>query len=227
MLIACWSAKGGTGTTVVAAALAGLLSRRAPGGAVIADLAGDIPAAIGLAAPVDAGLSDWLGADIDAAAGLALLEVPVRPGLVLLPRGDGELGPPARAEVLAAILASDPRPVVVDCGVVAAGSSPTLGAGVSGPLGFHIACVATESLLVLRPCYLALRRALNAPVRPSGVILLTERERALSALDVEEVLGVPVRAQVAVDPDVARAVDAGTLLDRVPSTLARGLRAAV
>ena len=36
MLISCWSAKGGSGTTVVAASLAILLSRGEPAGAVLA-----------------------------------------------------------------------------------------------------------------------------------------------------------------------------------------------
>nr|MBA2279690.1 hypothetical protein [Acidimicrobiia bacterium] len=51
MLISCWSTKGGSGTTVVAAALA-LVFARTTGDALLADLAGDQPAALGL--PADA-----------------------------------------------------------------------------------------------------------------------------------------------------------------------------
>jgi hypothetical protein len=87
-----------------------------------------------------------------------------------------------------------------------------------------VAAAASTSLLVLRPCYLSLRRALQAPVRPSGVILVTEPGRSLGRSDVEEVLGVPIRAVVGVDPAVARAVDAGVLPARLPRGLERSLR---
>ena len=116
MFAACWSAKGGSGTTVVAASLA-LVLARAEGGALLVDLAGDAPAVLGLAEPTGPGLTDWLAAGAGVPAdGLSRLEVGVVDGLDLLPRGTGELGPPARAEVLAGLLASDPRSVVVDCG---------------------------------------------------------------------------------------------------------------
>ena len=134
-------------------------------------------------------------------------------GLHLLPAGDpAALVPPGRGDVLASLLAADPRPVVVDCGRAAPGP------------GSSVAGSASVSLLVLRPCYLALRRALAAPVRPSGVVLVDEPGRALGRDDVEGVLGVPVTAVVALDPAVARAVDAGVLLSRLPRRLARALR---
>jgi hypothetical protein len=78
----------------------------------------------------------------------------------------------------------------------------------------------------MRPCYLALRRAQLAPIRPSGVILITEDGRSLTRRDVEEVLGVPVRAEIPNEPAVARAVDAGLLTTRVPRNLERSLRRA-
>ncbi|MBA2624197.1 MAG: hypothetical protein H0U89_01090, partial [Acidimicrobiia bacterium] len=62
MLIACWSVKGGSGTTVVAAALAVVLGREAPGGSLLADLAGDVPAVLGMVDPPGPGLDDWLRA---------------------------------------------------------------------------------------------------------------------------------------------------------------------
>ena len=82
------------------------------------------------------------------------------------------------------------------------------------------------SLLVLRPCYLALRRALAAPIRPSAVVLVNEPGRALTRRDIEDVLGVPVRAEVDFDPSIARAVDAGLLAGRVPRALERALKEA-
>ena len=80
------------------------------------------------------------------------------------------------------------------------------------------------SLLVIRPCYLALRRALNAPVEASGVVLVGEPQRALQQADVEDVLGLRVRAAIPWRAAIATAVDAGLLARRVPSQLERGLR---
>lgn len=213
MLIACWSAKGGSGTTVVSVALAGMLARPSSTGALLADLGGDVPAVLGMAEPTGPGLGEWLasGAEVPADA-LTRLEVPGPGDLRLLPAGGGAPAVPGRAEVLAAVLAADPRPVVADCG--------------SGPIGpgLAVAAGASTSLLVLRPCYLSLRRALLAPMRPSGVILVSEPGRSLGRSDVEDVLGVPVRAVVGIDPAVARAVDAGLLATRLPRGLERALR---
>lgn len=211
MLVACWSSKGGSGTTVVATSLAILLARREAAGALLVDLGGDAPAALGLAEPAGPGLAGWLGAgDSVPPDALARLEVPVGDGLALLSRGDGPLDP-ARADVLTTLLTADPRPVVVDCGAGPDASALTLAAG------------ATRSILVTRACFLALRRALLAPIRPSEVVLLTEPGRSLSRLDVEDCLGAPVVAELAVDPAVARAVDAGLLATRLPRALAREL----
>lgn len=211
MLVACWSSKGGAGTTVVAASLALLLGRRTPGGALLVDLAGDAPAALGLPEPASPGLAGWLRAGVDVPAdALGRLEQRAAPELALLARGSGEL-PPDRAEVLAALLASDDRAVVVDCGVAPSGAALTLAAG------------ATRSVLVTRPCFLSLRRALTAPLRPSEIVLLTEPGRSLGRHDVEDCIGAPVVAEIAVDPAVARAVDAGLLAARLPRALAREL----
>jgi hypothetical protein len=87
-----------------------------------------------------------------------------------------------------------------------------------------VAARSTHSLLVTRACYLALRRALDPPLRPSGVVLVTEPGRALDRGDVERVVGAPVRAEVGFDPAVARAVDAGLLVSRLPRGLERSLR---
>jgi hypothetical protein len=215
VLIACWSPKGGSGTTVVSAALALVLSGSGP--TLLADLAGDVPAALGLSGPDGPGLADWLAAGPDVPEdALARLEIEVSPCLRLLRRGaaDTDAGGPGRASALAAALAADRRSVVADCGRAATGPGLVLAAG------------ASVSLLVLRPCYLALRRAEAAPIRPSGVILVNEQGRSLTRRDVEEVLGVPVRAEIPYEPAVARAVDAGLLATRVPRNLERLLRRA-
>ena len=216
MVVCCWSAKGGAGTTVVATALAMVLARAAPGGALLVDLAGDARAVAGLPDDPDAtGVSDWLGeGPLVPADGLARLEITVGHGLALLPRGHGPMVV-ERALALAALLATDPRPVVVDAGLVSGVDVASI-----------VASSATESLLVTRPCFLALRRALVAPVRPSAVVLVVEEGRALTAGDVEAALGVPVCAEVSVTAQVARAVDAGVLMARLPRSLERELRRA-
>jgi hypothetical protein len=213
---ACWSAKGGSGTTVVAASLALILGRRSEQGALFVDLAGDGPAVLGVAEPTGPGLAEWLAAGSGVPAdGLARLELAVDHDTALLPRGRGELGPPGRVEVLAGLLASEARSVVVDCGTAARAGD--------GDAVAVLAAAAGESLLVTRACYLSLRRLVAAPLRPSGVVLLSEPGRALGRLDVEQVVGAPVVAEVAVDAAVARAVDAGLLGTRLPRALERAL----
>lgn len=213
MLIACWSSKGGAGTTVVAATLARLAAERpTSAGALFADLAGDGPAVLGLAEPEGPGLADWLGAGPDVPPdALARLEVVAAPGLAVLPRGVGALID-ARAEVLAALLAAEARPTIVDCGTLPTGAAQ------------RVAAAADHSLLVTRACFLSLRRALAAPLRPTGVVLMAEPGRSLTRHDLERALGAPVVAVVEIDPSVARAVDAGLLAARLPRGLARELR---
>jgi len=217
MLIACWSPKGGSGTTVIACGLAAVLARSRPSaGALLADLSGDVAAVLGVVEPAGPGLAEWLAAGPDIGShALTRLEVEAGTGLRLLAwkRPAPDVRPaPGRAEALVEVLSADARPVVADCGAATCGAGLALAAG------------AEVSLLVLRPCYLALRRALAAPVRPSGVVLVTESGRALGRRDVEDVLGVPVRAEVPIEVAVARAVDAGMLARRVPRALERALR---
>jgi MinD-like ATPase involved in chromosome partitioning or flagellar assembly len=212
VLIACWSAKGGCGTTVVTVALAHVLARTA-GESVVADLAGDVPAVLGLPEPSGPGLGDWLAAGDSVPPGaLGRLEVAGPAGIRMLPKGAELDAVPGRGDVLAALLAADARPVVADCGAMPTGARLALAAG------------ATDSLLVMRPCYLALRRAAAFPLRPSAVVLVDEPNRNLTAHDVESVLNVPVRAVVDIDPEIAKAVDAGSFGSRLPRRLERSLR---
>lgn len=280
MLVACWSAKGGVGTTVVAAALAlqlahdvvsgaapgaprgaataatpgsarlttsratpgargaatpgtgragapdtatagaartampGTASAATPGtvrptvpGVVLADLAGDAPAVLGLPEPASPGLAGWLAAGDDVPAdALARLEVEVAPGLHLLPRGRDPLQP-GRAAVLAALLDRSPRVAVVDCGRAGEAAADA------------VIALARPSLLVTRRCYMALRRAAHAPLRPTGVVVVNEPGRVLSTGDVSDIVKAPVVAEVEIDPAVARQVDAGLLAGRLPRSL--------
>lgn len=214
MIVTCWSVKGGSGTTVVAAALSLLLARRCPQGAVAVDLGGDLPATLGLAEPAGPGVLEWLAAGADVAPdALERLAVDAGAGLRLLARGAGPLPDDGGDRLLAAVAPPAGAAAVVDAGPMS-GLATAMAAG------------ATVSLLVLRPCYLALRRALAAPLRPSAVVLIAEPGRSLDARDVEDVLGVPVRAVVPFDAGIARCVDAGLLSSRLPRPLMAALRSA-
>jgi hypothetical protein len=209
VLTAYWAAKGGAGATVLAAAHAVVASsRRAP---VAVDLDGDLARALGIHPPADAGVAEWLcaGADVPADA-LDRLLVAAGDDLWLLPRGTGPLQPD-RAGVLGRLLAESPRDVVVD-----AGTRP-------GPAARAVVREADRSVLVTRACYLAMQRLHEVDLAPTEVALVREQERALGPTDVAAVAGVPVRTHVAVDPGIARAVDAGLLSARLPRKLARAV----
>ena len=205
MLTVCYAAKGGSGTSVIAAAIA-----LSCADAVLVDLAGDAPGVLGVDTAGAPGATDWLGADVDASALLDLAH-PVTASLRLVPRGGAS--PQADAErwaELAEWLDSRDGPSVVDAGT---GDPPV-------PL-----CeAASRVLLVTRPCYLALVRARRSTTRPDGVIVVSEPNRALGHGDVAVTLGVPVVARVHVHPAVARCVDAGLLATSLPRDLVRELR---
>src|SRR4029453_13058205 len=151
VFFACWAAKGGSGTTVVASCLALLRAGRETAGAVLADLAGDVPATLGVSAPDSPGLAEWLAAGNDVPGdALVRLEISAAPGLALLVRGQGPLAS-ARAGVLAALFERSTHPVVADCGSRPDGAA----AGVVG--------AASRSLLGIPPRSFAPRHAAPAP----------------------------------------------------------------
>lgn len=76
---------------------------------------------------------------------------------------------------------------------------------------------------VVRPCYLALRRAGTYAQRPDEIIMLSELGRSLSARDIEVILSAPVVATIDVHPEIARLVDAGLLSARPPRHVTRHL----
>jgi hypothetical protein len=213
VLLALWSPKGGSGTSVVAASLAIVAAERAA--ARLADLGGDQPAILGLpvlpSAASGGGLSAWLAMGASAPTEwLDAMAVPVVPGLSLLPLGDEVPSAVPEAGAALGVALRDGGLTVLDAG---AGPSPAARAAVE---------VADTALMVIRPCYLALRRAVAGPrLGPSsGAILVEEPGRALDAGDVAAVLGVPVVGRFPVRAEVARAVDAGVLRDRLPARLA-------
>ena len=213
-MIVCWSVKGGSGTTVVAAALALVLAQRHEAGARLVDMSGDTPSALGMSEPASEGIAEWLSAaDHPGVEALNNLMLPVTAHLGVIPRGHNVIVPSQvnldRLRDLAEVIAQSTMPTVVDAG--------------SGLAAIPIIEHATRSLLIIRPCYLALRRASLLTTKPNGIIVITEPGRALGVHDVESVVGAPVLAEIPFDPAIARAVDAGLLAGRVPTLLAKHL----
>jgi len=133
----------------------------------------------------------------------------------------GELAPalgiPDPPDKVANQLLSYDAPVVIDVG--------------TGELNESFERIANRTFLVLRPCYLALRKASNKMshgyLRNDGIIVLEESGRALTPTDISTVLKTPIVSTIKVDPSVSRAVDAGLLSSRIPAALNEGLRALV
>jgi hypothetical protein len=217
MLLALWSPKGGSGTSVLAAALAVVLAREPSVGCRLGDLSGDQPAIFGLAADPELGLADWLAAGPETPSeALDRLAVEAAPGVALLPLGGPASALAARpaaeaGAALAVALRDGPVPAVVDCGNAA------------DPAARAVAEVADATVVVVRGCYLALRRAVRAPALACtvGAALVEEPGRSLARREVADVLAVPILARIPIRDQVARAVDAGVLAVRLPDVLAR------
>ena len=207
-MIICWAAKGGSGTTVVACALA--VSARRTESSTLVDLGGDCATALGLDEPAGPGVAEWMASPTAGPTELTRLAVTIRDQVRLIPRGIAV--PPDDQWARLAVALGGLENVVIDAGT----GCP--------PLALREA--ADQSLLVTRPCFIAIRRAQQLSIRPTGVVLVDEPGRALTSRDVENALGVPVVAEVRVDPAVARAVDAGLLLARLPKSLIASLRSA-
>jgi len=218
VLVCIWSPKGGSGTSVVAAAAGLLVARTTP--ARLVDCTGDQPAVLGIAGEPDVGVRDWLRAGPQAPTdALDRLAIDAGRGLTLLPAGAAALDgvAPEAGAALAVALQSDARPAICDAGRL---EHPALHA---------LAEVSDVALVVVRGCYLALRRAVHhdALELAAGAILIDEHGRSLGARDVEDVLGLPVVATIEARTSTARAVDAGVLAARMPDALARPLRHAL
>jgi hypothetical protein len=210
MYTLCWSAKGGSGATVVAAALAIVASRSGP--TMLVDLGGDSAAALGIVTPEGPGVGEWLATPAAPADRLWQLAHQCAPDLQLVHPGampGGAEFTELAAERLAAAAATATQHVIID-------------AGSRHPAEVLHRC-AEQSLLVIRPCYLALRRAVALSPGASGVVVIAEPGRCLSRLDIQHALGLDVVVELPWDPGVARAVDAGLLLARLPSSISRPL----
>ena len=211
-MIVCWSVKGGSGTTVVASTLALMRAAESQRGALLVDLAGDVPAVLGLAESSGPGISDWFAhCDLGSRMTLQSIAIQATANLQIIARGSKQLDANENFSELCAALKTFDLPIIVDAGC-----------GLPSP---DLLAHASSSLLVTRPCYLSLRRAAQLSVSPTGIVLISEAGRALGKHDVEAVIGAPVIAEIIFDAAIARAVDAGLLASRIPTIMSKQLAA--
>jgi hypothetical protein len=199
------SSKGGNCTTVTAAAFA---MHQASNGirTILVDLCGDQPAVLGLAEPQGPGINDWLAEDSNATLNdLLSLGTVINNNVLLLHRGSRFVTGEPRWSDFAELMSSDNGYVVIDAG--------------TDYLPDDLRLAVHHITLVIRPCYIALRRAAHQ-TRPTDVFAINEPERALTVKDIGHVLGVPIHAEVPHSPVISRAVDAGVFPTRAQQLFA-------
>jgi len=199
------SPKGGTGTSVVAASLAIVSSSSTP--TLLVDLAGDQAAILGLPQP-PIGLSDWANGmtyrEFDEIISLC------HDNLYLAPTGTFDfetLNANAWDKLLRALSLkhSEGYNIIVDLG--------------QADIPLALRKIVDTCYLVTRPCYLALRRAVDLETAFSGVIVVSEPDRVLTSRDVESVLKLKCVAEIPYTSEISRRVDSGLLKSRLPMAL--------
>lgn len=199
------SPKGGTGTSVVAASLAIVSSSSSP--TLLVDLAGDQAAILGLPQP-PIGLSDWANGmtyrEFDEIVSLC------HDNLYLAPTGTFDfetLNANAWDRLLRALSLkhSEGCNIIVDLG--------------RADIPLALRKIVDTCYLVTRPCYLALRRAVDLETAFSGVIVVNEPDRVLTSRDVESVLKLKCVAEIPYTSEISRRVDSGLLKSRLPMAL--------
>jgi len=207
-VICIWGSKGGVGCSVVTAAAATISARTKP--TLVVDLAGDMGMVLGVG-ETGPGLGDWFEVPDASPEALGRLEIPVTQNLSLLAMGrslstlEVDSAPGSQVEVLARVLEADRRVVLVDVGLALGRFAPVMAR-------------ASRSVFVARPCYLALARVRSVAL-PDAMVVVREPGRVLTKSDMEHAVGCPVEATIQWDPAVARAVDAGLLIRRLPRSL--------
>jgi hypothetical protein len=194
-VISCWSVKGGSGTSVVAAFLAIASAQVNP--TVLVDADGDQPPIFGLPS-ASTGFREWWQSGLGSDA-LIRLAANISSNLRLVPAGES--------------VADGDR---VFAGISGVTTIADLGTIRSHDFRAQIVEESTKSLLVVRPCYLAARRASLSSLRIDGLVVVEEQGRSLRAHDLADVLGAPVVAVLPWDLSLARVIDAGRLGNRVP-----------
>ena len=191
-------AKGGQGTTTVAASLA-VTAARCDRRVVLIDTGGDAASILDHppTTPAD-----------DLAAGLVQARSIDGVQLVHLPADRID----ANTVRIVSELAASGADIVIDAGV-----DPSV------VRQFDAVRPRPQRVLVVRPCYLAVRRAAAVPYTPDHIVLVRERLRSLTSDDVERALALPVTT-VDHDPVIARAIDAGLLVTHAHRHLGKPLR---
>jgi hypothetical protein len=218
---ALWGVRGGAGVTTVAIALA-VRASAGDRGALLVDLAGDIPSLVGPVGPGHPGVAEWLRHRHDWPDGCWVGRT-LRPTgrLDVAPRGLGALEDSAAGR-LWSVLRQDPREVLVDCGQLGV-------ADLAEPVattGHLIARRAARSVLVTRACALSMRRLRTTPLPITGVVVIREPGRTLGRAEIEAAADAPVLVELPYDPAVARAVDEGDLAGGLPTSLSTALEPA-
>ena len=221
MLLTLWSPKGGSGTSVFSAACAVVLAAHRP--TRLVDLDGDQGAVLGLAPTglTDGrGVRDWLAAGPTAPGdALTRLALDAGPMLHLVPSGPsgvrgfaGVAGGESGAAL--GVVLREWGTVVADCGRADDAATRAL------------VEVSDHTIVVVRACYLGIRRAASDELVQcaSGLVVVQDPGRTIGSREVGDVLGVPVLATVPVRSAIARVVDAGVLVSRLPDQLARPAR---
>ncbi len=193
------SPKGGNCTTVTATAYALLMAAQGTN-TVLIDLCGDVPAAAGMAEPTTPGVNDWLSeSSLSDAQALVTLGTPFDNGLVVVHRGSSFVEGQPRWSDLANAITTLPMNIVIDAGITF--------------LPDELRRAVTHVTMVVKPCYLSLRRA-SRMQRPTQLFVVCEESRALTIKDVGHVLGMPVTCEIPYTSAISRAVDAGMLPSR-------------
>ena len=192
----CASPKGGQGCTTIAAALA-VLAARSSQPTLLLDTRGDVAAILGVSDPAAAStVADAIANAVEPCDRLRVVSV---------------TGDQIDADAISAISE-----------LVAAGHRVIVDTGNDHDVLHRFDPLSPHRLLVTRPCYLALRRAIGVPFVPDHVVLISEHQRCLTERDVSLALALPVTS-VPYDPAIARAIDAGLLAARLPRCLANAI----
>jgi MinD-like ATPase involved in chromosome partitioning or flagellar assembly len=206
-IITVHATKGGQGVTTITAAL-GVLHAQAGQRTLLIDTGGDLPAVLSKPEPLSVGLVDYL---IDPNITVDDITVNIGDNLDIVTSGTGPITFTTYTYGLITGGLGDYDTAIIDAGTCATEWNQ------------H----ADRNVFVTRPCYVAVRRAIHLPRRPTEVLFMAESGRALSAHNIEVVLGVPVTATVPVDIETARIIDAGILGSRMPQKMSRVLAALV
>jgi hypothetical protein len=221
VIVAGWSVKGGSGTTVVSTALAcELFNGSGASRGVLLDLSGDASALLGRSSQPRAGLCDWLLADPSVGAD-ALDHLLDSGSPQVLRDGEGR-GTLAATAPLIERLQNGLRWLDQQCGglMIDVGSATDW-------LAEAMCAEADISVLVLRPCSLSVRAAAQSNRSVAGMVLVGESSRSLMPRDIEGLLGVPALAHIRHSPSIAQCVDAGRFGRATPRELRRVLRPVV